>query len=255
VTDAVVRNEIDPQTLETVKRLPAPSIQGMSGSLTQFSTAHSKVANRDGCTYNYYLGNGLENYAHIVRTNKDLTQQSIGKIRVGRLITDRFPYVHEISVSDNYAILVLHPLFVDLGKVIKKGYLLPTLDYDESVNTRICLFDLNEEKPVQIFEAPPCWAYHHVNAFEDDSNNNLILDLVAYETAAITNGPHAYLYADNMKTEETRAKQEREGTVWRFTLNLSENAPLFVEPEKKSVKDPESNLALSLELMSVAPDR
>jgi beta,beta-carotene 9',10'-dioxygenase len=245
VTDASIRMEIDPETLETIRRIPDGRIEGVWG-ISQIATAHSKVARRDGLTYNYYLELGLQNWAHIVRTNRDLTQTSIGKV----LIEDRISYVHEISVTDNYAILCQHPLFLDLAKSVSKGALLPNLDFDPTVNTQIHIFDLEGIKPVQSFTAPSCWAYHHVNAYEVGSN--VILDIVAYDDAAITNGPHAYLYMDNMKTEANRAKQAKEGTVWRFVMDLNSNGH-FVDPERKIVYNEASKLPTVMELISVSP--
>jgi beta,beta-carotene 9',10'-dioxygenase len=261
VTDAVVRNQIHLDTLETVGRLPNHHIQGMTG-VTQFSTAHSKISNTDHCTYNYYLEFGLlGNYAHMVRTNHDLTQTSIGNIRLTTGRT-KFPYVHEISVSENYAILVLPPLLVNLSSVLRTGCLLPTLEYKTQQNTLIVLFDLHQVQPVQIFEAPPCWCYHHANAYEDVDNNNngrpvLILDLIAYDTPAIANGPHGYLYPDkNMRTRERRLQQEREGTLWRYKLDLSSSpSRSLVQPEIQRMHDPDTGLPLTLELVSVSPDR
>lgn len=246
VTDAALRQEFDITTLETIRRFPEGRIKGTIG-VTQFSTAHSKVAKKDGLTYNYYLDTGLENWAHIVRTDKDLTQTSIGKVKVGR----KFSYVHEISVSDNYAVLVLCPLMVDMGKLIQKANILPFLEFDPAQSTKICIFDLDGKKPVEIFEAQPLWCYHHVNAYEVDSK--VVLDLLAYDTPGIANGPHGYLYMDNMKSEETRMKQEYEGTVFRFVLDLND-ARRTVEPERKIVFDDDTGLPCVMELISVAPD-
>lgn len=246
VSDAEVKNEIDIGTLETVRMLDSSQIEGAVG-ITMFSTAHSKVSRRDGLTYNYYLDIGLENRAHIVRRNHDLTQTSIGSVK----LESKFSYVHEISMTDNYAVLVQHPVFVDMVKVFKESMLMPTVEFDPSVNTKIYLFDLEGKKPVEMFEAPPCWSYHHANAYEEGSN--VVLDLIAYETPYMANSPHAYLYPDNMKTEETRLKQAREGAVWRFNMDL-EGGERMVIPEKKTMIDKETGLPLTIELTSVAPD-
>jgi beta,beta-carotene 9',10'-dioxygenase len=259
VTDAAIRNEIDINTLETVRRIPDGIIDGALPLITQFSTAHSKVAKRDGLTYNYYLEmSGLlpfqnNNWAHIVRTNPDLSQTSIGKVPVD---PDRSSYVHEISVTDNYAILVLHPLFINLGNTLAKGALLANLDFDPTVTTKIHLFPLagvDESNPVRSFEAPACWAYHHVNAYEDGTTVNL--DMIAYEDGSMSNGPHGYLYMDNMKTEENRMKQAPEGSVWRFTMDLKADNKMVI-PEKKVIyttNDNGSSVPQTMELISVAP--
>ena len=47
------------------------------------------------------------------------------------------------------------------------------------------------------WKAPPCWAYHVVNAY--DEKGVITVDLVAYESAGVVNGPHAFAYLPNMK--------------------------------------------------------
>lgn len=294
-TDAAVRQQIDIRTLETIGRMPQHRIHGIRG-MVQFSSAHGKV--RHGLSYNYYLENAglFGNWAHIVRTNQDLSQTSIGKIQVlqGQTPT-QLPYVHEISVTDNFAILVLCPLVIDLGKVLQTASLMPTMEFQPTQSTKIYVFDLNNNDqrttPVQVFEAPALFCYHHVNAYETNpqpavvaaaaqtgnegsngsssssssssSSNSIILDLLAYDEPGIINGPHAFLYMDNMKTEETRMKQERAGTVWRFTLDLNNATTattakedrVLVQPEKLVVVDPDTRLPWNIELTSIAPNR
>jgi beta,beta-carotene 9',10'-dioxygenase len=246
VTDASIRMEIDPITLETRRRIPDGRIEGVKG-IAKLSTAHSKVARRDGKTYNYYLEMGFQNWAHIVRTDTNLSQRSIGKVP----ISGQPSYVHEISVTDNYAVLCMHPLFLDFAESLKQGALLPSLKFDSSSPTLIHIFDLQGVKPVRTFEAPPCWSYHHVNAFEVGSD--VILDLIAYEDASITNGPHAYLYMENMETAENRAKQAKEGTLWRFTMNMDLDSKL-AKVEKKTVYNLENGLPIVMELVSISPE-
>jgi beta,beta-carotene 9',10'-dioxygenase len=267
VTDSAVRQEIDIQTLTTVRRMPDDKIAGIH-SVAQFSTAHGKVAQRDGLSYNYFLETGLENYAHIVRTNRDLTRTSIGKIKVDA----KFSYVHDISVTDNYAIVAFCPLVIDMAKAMSEACLLPFFEYKLHQTTKICVFDLNGVQPVQTFESPAFWCYHHVNAYEetvvqddgDDGDRNvtrLVLDLLAYDTPDITDG----LYTDNMKTEQARLQQQREGTIWRFHLPLdgddsstttnSNDHPRMVQPVTKVVRDKDTGLPWSMELCTVAPNR
>jgi len=251
VVDAVVQVQIDPSTLETTKIYQAGAIEGVSG-ITFISATHSKVAPRDGLTYNYILEQDLifgNNFAHIVRTNKDLTKSSIGKVPQGR----NHQYIHEISVTDNYAILAMGPIFSDLIKTLFDGSAFSAMSFDDSLFTEVYLFDLNEEKPVEKFEAPPLFAYHHANSYED-KDGKVVLDLIAYETADVVTGEHGFLYLENMQKESGRLQQEREGAVWRFKMDLSSGAPRFVEPQKKIVTWPETNLPLSLELVSIPPD-
>ena len=203
VTDPDVANEIDPTSLETIRTLPKRKIQGTVG-VTTFSTAHAKTSRKTGLSYNFHMDIGIENWAHIVRTNADLTRTSIGKLKVGR----QFSYVHEISMTENYVVLVLCPALVDMAASLQTKSVLPSLQFDPTIPTQICMFDIEGGEPVRTFEAPALWTFHHVNAFEDEFGA-VVLDLIAYETAAIANGPHGYLYMDNMADAATRNMEER----------------------------------------------
>lgn len=255
VTDADVVQRIDLETLETLGVVEKTKIRGTMG-LTTFSTAHSKVSPHDGCTYNYHAEIGVNScWAHIVRSD-GTTKTSIGKVP-GAPDPDRwwrFPYVHEISMTNNYVVLVLSPVLVDLWEAVRQKCVLPTLQFDDSEqsSTRICLFDIHEKKPVQVFHAPPLWSFHHVNAYEDE-DCRVVLDLIAYDTPGIANGPHGYLYMENMRNASSRLNQEREGQVWRFVLDPSSPSPT-VEPERKVMLDPTTQEEVTMELTSVAPE-
>ena len=105
---------------------------------------------------------------------------------------------------------------------------------------------------MKTFETQAFFAYHHVNAFE--VNSELVLDVLAYENAGMANGKHGFLFIDNMKNEQTRMKQEREGSVWRFRLNLEDEHTSYVIPEKKILNDERTRKFIGFELATVSPD-
>jgi len=97
----------------------------------------------------------------------------------------------------------------------------------ESVNTQSG--SLPSRNPIASFEAPPMFAYHHVNAYEEatvssdnDSNTNvhIVLDVTGYDTPAIANGKHGFAYISNVKDPKKRLKQECDGTCYRFRLSF-----------------------------------
>jgi len=253
VTDAPVTVSFDIHTLKTFGKVRYPGgIQGLKG-LPLFSTAHSKVG-IDGLTYNYFLElapNGLF-YANLVRTNQDFTQTSIGKVSTEGKIC----YVHDISLTQKYAIIVLYPLTADPTRLANGSGFLPQLQFNSSSPATIHVFSLNigSMEPIATFETQAFFAYHHVNAYDD--SNSIVLDILAYENGDIANNLHGFLYMDNMNNKDDRIKQVREANVWRFHLPMNSPNNRFVIPKKTSftLLDPDGdNFSFGFELATVSP--
>ena len=253
-TDAPVMNEFDLKTLTTKGRWRLPKIKNMPG-FPLFSTAHGKRdPNNASINYNYFLEVGFNGiHAHMVRTDGNGTRTSIGKISTA----GKIPYVHDISVTDHYAILCLYPLTVDPFTLLSGKGFMETLVFDSTRPTIIHVFALDGTTfgPIASFETPAFFAYHHVNAYEDSTNHTtIVLDILAYETASMINGPHAFLYMANMMTEQGRNHQERDATVWRWTLELM-TQPIGgrITPEKLEMMDQDTGLRYGMELATVSP--
>lgn len=251
VTDAPVTMSFDIHTLETLGKVRYPgSIKGFAG-FPLFSTAHSKVG-ADGLTYNYFLEiapKGL--FANLVRTNKDFTQSSIGKVSTEGNIC----YVHDISLTKNYALIVLYPLTADPTSLANGSGFLSNLRFNSTSSTKIHVFSLASDiptEPVATFETQAFFAYHHVNAYEDSSSNSIVLDILAYENGDIANSPHGFLYMGNMKNKSDRVKQVREANVWRFHLRMDKHQDRFVTPIKKEFNLSDGG-SFGFELATVSP--
>ena len=121
LTDAPVMMEFDPSTLETKRRLPYANKILPFGSLEVFSTAHPITRasiNGQTYTYNYILEiqpfplPGSTNIAHIIRTDAEMKREVIGSVPLGRGVA---PYIHDFSMTENYIVLCVWPLFTNLG--------------------------------------------------------------------------------------------------------------------------------------------
>lgn len=237
VTDAPVLLSFDENTLDTKGRAdPVNSITTLGG-IELFSTAHP--TNKGNFTYNYFLelrpialpGLPNGNLAHIVRTSADMTRQVVGTINVGE---GYVPYVHDFSLTGKYAILCIWPLRMDMANSMNGKGFLPQLEWegDKGANTKIFVFDIeNAEKmqdigPIVKFEAPPMFAYHHVNAYTERSDSEtgvdtVVIDITGYQSPGIINGAHGFAYISNMRDPEKRKKQERDGQLFRYRLPIS----------------------------------
>jgi torulene dioxygenase len=254
VTDAPVSMSFNIETLQTIGKVEYKGrIRGLEG-FPLFSTAHSKVGS-DGRTYNYFLEIAPQGFfANLVRTNNDLTQTCIGRVSTdGKLC-----YIHDISLTENYALIVVYPIHVNPLSLSSGLGFLSQLQFESSCTTKIHVFSLASGQyprdPVATFETQPFFAYHHVNAYEDHVSNSIVLDILGYDNGDIANSPHGFLYMENMKNRNDRIKQVREANVWRFSLDLNANGHYVVPKKSKfSVSGENEGESYGFELATVSP--
>ena len=227
VTDAPPLMEFDPSTLETLGRIDssANAIVGLSRKFgvgvpgfEAFSTAHPQRHPTSGETLNYHLelrpvGGPV---AHIVAASSatgssTIERRIVGSLELEALGVPGIPYVHSFGVTEHHVCLMLYPLYVPFGKLVNGRGFLPQLDWDAGRGSRLVVWDLRhppERKP-QVWRAPACWAYHVINAFEEQGT--LTLDLNAYREPSIVTGAHGFAYLPNMRGgPQALAKQERD---------------------------------------------
>jgi len=224
-TDAPVMVQFNPGDLSTVGRLAFKDSISSAGGVELFSTAHPKTAS-DGSTLNYFLElrPGRENVAKIVRTDASLKRVVLGQVGVGPI---GIPYVHDISITDKYAVLAIWPIRIDPLKLFSGTGFLSNLEWapKEQPDTRIYVFDLLKPGsdgslpagPVASFTAPPLFAYHHINSWEE-ADGGITFDVSGYSTPGIVNGEHAFAYLANVRDKEKRRLQERDAAFYRFNI-------------------------------------
>jgi len=224
-TDAPVMVQFNPVDLATVGRVSFKDSISSTGGMELFSTAHPKTAS-DGATVNYFLElrPGRENVAKIVRTDSSLKRVVLGQVGVGPI---GIPYVHDISITDKYAVLAIWPIRIDPLKLFSGTGFLANLEWapKEQPDTRIYVFDLQKPAgedgsppgPVASFTAPPLFAYHHINSWEE-ADGGITFDVSGYSTPGIVNGEHAFAYLANVRDKEKRRLQESDAAFYRFNI-------------------------------------
>lgn len=221
VTDAPVMLQFDPLTLDTIGRAtPEGSITSFGG-VELFSTAHPK--SNGNYSFNYFLelrpvalpGLTSSNVAHIVRLDSSLRRHVVGSVELGQGV---IPYIHDFSLVGDYAILFVWPVRMDLMKMVNGKGFLSQVDWmgDSGVNTKIFVFDISSQRslteskgPIAEFEAPPIFAYHHVNAYRE--GEGFVVDVTGYSSPGIINGDHGFAYIPNMRDPALRVRQEKDG--------------------------------------------
>ena len=264
VTDAPVALEFDPISLATKSRVVYPNPITSRGGQELFSTAHPQT-DEDGCTVNYILELNVVkgNDALIVRTDASLKREVIGRVPVGPI---GIPYVHDISITDNFAVLCIWPLRTEMGALVTGKGFLPQLEWKprEQRETKIYLFDLHAASsggslaPISTFDAPALFAYHHINAFEREESGKrfVVFDVSGYDSPAIANGANGFAYLDNVKDPVRRQLQERDAKWFRFELpvtrGMQQSVPGVVVPSELLAVDEHGNEFTS-ELVTINP--
>jgi len=219
--------EFKPDSLDTVGLIKYPNSIASFGGITQISTAHPHASN--GFTYNYVLELRPlplihdSNIAHIVRTDPQLNQKIVGSVKIGKGVV---PYIHDFSLTDNYAILFVWPIRLNLIKMLNGGGILRQADFLKDIPTKIYVFYIHSKssvEPIARFETDSMVAYHHINAYEEvdpDGSERIVVDISAYPDGAIMNGEHGFSYIDQLKDPELRKKQEKQAECYRWSLSL-----------------------------------
>ena len=105
--------------------------------------------------------------------------------------------------------------------------------------------------PVATYEGPAQFAYHHVNAFvrlsSDAGNDELVVDLTAYNTPDIISGEGAFAYIPVVRDPSLRRKiMSRAGETYRYRLPLPmqgtrQPSPVRVTPKRLVAVDRNGN--------------
>jgi Retinal pigment epithelial membrane protein len=143
---------------------------------------------------------------------------------------------------------------------------------DKGVNTKVYVFDIKDpsknRQPLAVFEAPPMFAYHHINAYEDPrakgtgtGDVDIVVDFSGYDTLDIANGDHCFALIHNIEDPELRKLQCRDARQYRLRLPLPpKQAPgvtlraslPFIRPSILVAKDKEGR-ELTFELPRMDP--
>ena len=245
-TDAPVLLQFDPTTLQTRGKVQYKNSIVQPGGVELFSTAHPQyyLSKEDNETYtiNYFLELRPlpipfypdSNIAHIVKINSNLERTKLASIPIGNGI---IPYVHSFSITENYAILMIFPLYMDLSKIVNGQGFLPQLEWKKHSNdTQIYVIDLNKKASfdkktgasdnVIQYNTKAMWAYHHINAFEED--NTITIDVNGYENADIVTAENGFLYIPNAVDPVKRKNAVRDGNWFRIKVPMSSSAGSFV---------------------------
>jgi beta,beta-carotene 9',10'-dioxygenase len=175
----------------------------------QLSIAHPHLDFGRRCSYTYVLNFGRKSEYRILRIGWNTKRQDV----ISRIAADKPAYMHSIGMSERYLILAEFPLVVDPLRLKFSGR--PFIQNYEWANDRGVRFHVIEKdsgRVIRSAEGEPCFAFHHVNAFEE--NQQVVVDLVAYPDASVID----QLYLSRLRSEKPVTATAK---LTRFHADLS----------------------------------
>ena len=185
VTEVPLAVEFDLDTLATLGVTAYDG--GVGGALT---TAHPHAVPGGDDHVNYVLRFGrASEYVVYRRAAGDRTGAE-----VARWATDRPGYVHSFAVTARYAVLAVFPLVVNPLSLLLSGRpFIENYRWRPELGLRIVVIDLDRGGVHSVHEAPPVFAFHHINAY--DEGDRIVMDLCAFPDADIIGA----LYLDPLR--------------------------------------------------------
>jgi beta,beta-carotene 9',10'-dioxygenase len=203
----------DPETLET------QGVFGFDARLDgQVTSAHPHYDFARRCQYSYMLKFARRSLYRIIRLAMDTGQQE----SVAELPVDRPAYMHSFGMTARYLVLTEFPLIVDPLRLRFSGRpFIENYRWEPDRGARFHVIDKESGRLVRTATADPCFAFHHVNAFEED--DRLVIDIVTFPDARIIQE----LYLDRLRAGEA---PDTSGRLMRFELSSRGDGPPTVRP-------------------------
>jgi beta,beta-carotene 9',10'-dioxygenase len=204
LTETPLPIEFDPETLATLGVVDPPGRPD-----AQVTTAHPHQDPDSGDLVNYALHFARKSRYTIYRQGRDCAQRAVATLPVARP-----SYMHSFALAGGCAVLTEFPLRVNPISLLLSGKpFIANYRWQPRHGTRITVVDLTDGRVRGVYQAPPLFAFHHINAFIDESDI-LYIDLCAYPDSSIIDA----LYLDRLRYDGDvpRARPTR------ITVNLAD---------------------------------
>jgi beta,beta-carotene 9',10'-dioxygenase len=203
LAETPIQVEFDPETLRKVG-----VFQYEKAATGQMTTVHPHHDPLNGDVFNVVTRYHMVSHYNIYRVNESGQQDQVASLPVHRPA-----YMHSFGMTENYIILTEFPLVVNPVHLLL--WLKPYIEnfrWQPERGTPFWVVNRHTGELVGRYDADPFFAFHHVNAFEQD-DNTLVIDINAYEDASILDS----WYLDTMEQGEQPLPV---GQLRRYTIPL-----------------------------------
>src|SRR5256714_1950320 len=201
MTETPLPVQFDPKTLAAAKVRPykAPG---------QLSTAHPHRDRASGAMLNYAAKLGPRSSYRFFEVGPRATKPRV----IGSVPVRHPAYMHSFGLTERWFVLAEFPLVVNpLRLALANKPYIENYSWKPELGTRFTLVDRRSGKAADGFRTDACFAFHHVNAYEQDGE--VVVDLCAYPDAGLVED----LYLDRLRAGKPVAR----GELVRFRLGLA----------------------------------
>jgi beta,beta-carotene 9',10'-dioxygenase len=214
MTETPIPVQFDPHTLETA---------GVAGYEVpgQLTTAHPHLNRADGGMLNYAAKLGrVSSYRFF-----HLPPEGSKPRRIGSLAVKEPAYMHSFGLTERFLVLAEFPLVVNpLALAFANRPYIENYKWKPELGTRFTLLDRATGEAIGGFQTDACFAFHHVNAYEE--GDEVVVDLCVFEDAGVI---------EDLYLERLRAGKPVAGAhLTRFRLHRESRSvtrELLAEPD------------------------
>ncbi len=209
MTETPLPVQFDPRTLKAAEVRPyaAPG---------QLSTAHPHADRASGAMLNYAAKLGPRSSYRFfeVSAGADRGRPAAARV-IGSLPVREPAYMHSFGLTDRWLVLAEFPLVVNpLALALSGRPYIENYRWKPQRGTRFTLVDRATGKALKGFQSGACFAFHHVNAYED--GGEVVVDMCAYPDAGIVED----LYLERLRA----GKAISPAALTRFRLRLADRS-------------------------------
>ena len=204
MTETPLPVQFDPHTLQTADVHPytAPG---------QLTTAHPHMDRASGGMLNYAAKLGPRSSYRFFAVDPTSTSPRA----ISSLPVKEPAYMHSFGLTERWFVLGEFPFVVNpLALALSGRPYIENYRWKPELGTRFTLIDRLSGKATARFETDACFAFHHVNAYEE--GEEVVVDLCAFEDASIIED----LYLDRLRA----GKPVSSAHLTRFRLRLTDRS-------------------------------
>jgi len=233
ISDMAGEMVIDQDTLNTVGKMKWNDTISTE-KIAMITCAHPSQLPEDPYVYNYIVNLDPSHFMDMYETQFyriDTRKEPMTREIVWTQATGHAPpYMHQFAHTPNYLILFEYPLWWHEMGIAASTTVLPNMHWSPENGTKIQVVDKRTWTVAGVFWTDPFFAYHHLNAWEEDSTGEIVVDIMRIPCEGVKKGDGneaecLHMNSFNMKTLPVAGFNVPRGSLRRFRVPIVHGTP------------------------------